>query len=195
MKKYFFLIVIFFLSLTNSFALEKPTHKYLNEEFIVKNSFLDNFLKQNLKIENGVRENFNNKEIIRWIGDGGIYEDEPMYTRSLNHFHDPLKSWDAAGFKGVGASSIVWAQYPLQSQIINGNYSWFDARYYFYNALIAPSDDSRGIYYSLCFRGLGQLMHLMEDASVPSMIFINFLIMKHGFFMNKIITGRISIVW
>jgi hypothetical protein len=89
------------------------------------------------------------------IANGGITEDtDPiMYARSFNHFHDPLApNWTLAGFnwfvppvsnlyiiaspffyngRYYHNSSAVWAQTKSQSFLF-GNYSWPDARQYFY---------------------------------------------------------------
>lgn len=169
-KLVFIFILSLFLSLMHNlcYGLEKETHKALNDFILNNNASINTYLNSNLNLAGGLDTQFNGKKLRQWTIDGGAYEDEPMYTRSLNHFHDPLKPWISAGFKGVGISSAVWAQYPLQSQIINGSFSWNDARSYFYLALTAPSADSQANYYSLCFRGLGQLMHLVQDASVPA---------------------------
>ena len=101
-----------------------------------------------------------------------------MYTRSMNHFHDPLKTWDSAGLKGIFKSSVIWAQdQGLGGFLTGGNFSWKNVREYFYIALtgkdfsgtwIAYSQAEKEIYYGATFRGIGQVMHLVEDASVPA---------------------------
>ena len=170
-----FVCIILFTISNTAFALEKETHYYLNQQIALSNynSFLlDSYLKNNLGMAAGVKTIFQtpgeSNEVDLWMAEGGRYEDEPMYTRSMNHFHDPLKDWGSAGFKGVGHSSAVWAQYPPQSQIINGNFSWNDVRSYYYWALTATDQNTRDTNYANCFRGLGQLMHLIQDASVPA---------------------------
>ncbi len=113
-------------------------------------------------------------------------------TRSVRHFHNPLKSpWDNAGlndsiripsllppyFKDLnftGQSSILWAQNPNQDP--GDKWSWQDARRYYYEALtgrdtdgnvIAEKKEDREPYFAKTFRAVGQLMHLVHDASVP----------------------------
>lgn len=113
-------------------------------------------------------------------------------TRSVKHFHNPLKSpWDNAGlndyiriptpsppyFKDLNftdQSSILWAQ--NQNQDPGGTWSWHEARKYYYTALtgrdtggnvVAPKKENRDPYFAKTFRALGQLMHLVHDASVP----------------------------
>ena len=101
-------------------------------------------------------------------------------TRSVNHFHNPLKPWTEAGlndFLGVerrGRSQVLWAQSLYQD--IGGSWSWQDARRYFYIALtgkgfngtvVAEKPEDREVYFARTFRAIGQLMHLVQDASVP----------------------------
>jgi hypothetical protein len=129
--------------------------------------------------------------VIETVADGGATEDtDPViFARSFNHFHDPLTpDWTLAGFNWVvppvtnlyiiaspflyngryyHTSSAVWAQKHSQS-LLYGNYSWPDARDYFYNALIANNEDQRNSNFAECFRAVGQLMHLVQDASVPA---------------------------
>ncbi|MFZ5907353.1 MAG: hypothetical protein ACOYVJ_08095 [Nitrospirota bacterium] len=127
--------------------------------------------------------------VFWWLGYGGEQEDRPgsitdyifnRETRSLNHFHNPLLSWSLAGlndnFLGqrTGQSSVLWAQNPEQH--VGGRWSWPDARRYFYIALtgnntdgtlVAPSKAERDQYFAYTFRAVGQIMHLVQDASVP----------------------------
>ncbi|HQB53611.1 MAG TPA: hypothetical protein PLX62_11970, partial [Bacteroidales bacterium] len=80
----------------------------------------------------------------------GMEEDEPFW-RCRHHFHDPLQPWDQAGYRysGIsGESSILWAQLGAgeQSWWSGGNYSWYDARDYFYNALTGADHDQRRVF-------------------------------------------------
>lgn len=118
-------------------------------------------------------------------------------TRSVNHFHNPLQPWGQAGLNDPypfndlhntyrGESSVVWAQDPIQrwwgtTDNIGGHWSWSDARNYFYTALtgkgfagtdfadvvIAPTWLDKDRYLADTFRAVGQLMHLVQDSSVP----------------------------
>jgi len=118
------------------------------------------------------------KYVYEWLQDGGRYEDLPPatmpYFRSVNHFHNPLKSLDQAGFTGIwgsgllhGKSAILWSQSSEQTQSPGGYYSWHDVRNYYYHALISPDNNVRNTNFADTFRGLGQLMHLVQDMSVP----------------------------
>ncbi len=128
--------------------------------------------------------------VFAWLGYGGIQEDRPgtywdyftnRPTRSANHFHNPLEPWAQAGlddtflmFHKTGQSSVLWAQNPNQD--LGGRWSWPDARRYFYIALtgrnldgteVAKTNADKDAYYAYTFRAIGQLMHLVQDASVP----------------------------
>jgi len=116
------------------------------------------------------------KRIRQWIGFGGGHEDVPcsgfgvVVCRSKHHFHNPLKPWDQAGFSWPlfpdGESSVRWAQEP--NQLVGGKWSWFDGRRYFYEALTTPSPSEREQAWAKTFQALGQVIHLVQDASVPA---------------------------
>lgn len=163
-------------------ALSEKTHFSLNEK-IAKGSLgnypLDSYLKASLSLKGGVNELFQHNEVFKWIRKGGYEEDMAgvPYARSLNHFHDPIKSWNAAGYDGPLSdianvvaptpirSSAVWAQATDQYY---GDYSWVNARDYFYDALTAQNNTDREKNYADTFLALGHVMHLVQDASVPA---------------------------
>ena len=161
------------------FALNIDTHRAVNIHIVDPTSgfpgySLDKYLKNNLGISDGVTSKFYSGMVQYWISDGGEYEDEPPgcvpYWRSRNHFHNPI---DNSGFSGIwdtglfsGMSAIDWAMQPLNSQSC-GCYSWNDVRDYYYRALTSPDKRTREINFAGTFRGLGQLMHLVQDMSVP----------------------------
>lgn len=179
-------IIILFLLLACSYilpfdasALEKATHFNLNGLIIVQNqTSLNTYLRLKLGLSKGIEEIINGKQVIKWIQDGGLKEDEPMYTRSMNHFHNPLKTWDTAGLKGTFQSSVIWAQdQGFFGSLWGGKFSWKKAREYFYIALTgkdfngtltAYTQSEREKYYGKTFQGIGQIMHLVQDVSVPA---------------------------
>lgn len=179
------LLIVLLLNISLAYSLEVSTHEAINKR-IAEGSFngfsLDTYLKNNLGFTEGKKESVNGQEIWMWVMDGGRYEDKPPwvipYLRSVNHFHNPLTEEGFSGyFYGLllsGDSSVVWAQKPIGTQspisdyILGGNYSWHDTRDYFYRALTYTNKTEREIYFAKTFRGMGQLMHLVEDASVPA---------------------------
>ena len=154
-------------------ALETATHSYL-DDLIVHGNYggwsLGSYLLNNLNFAKGVDEPIPQFDtVVNIIDLGGVTEDIPNwwspYVRSMKHFHDPLvPDWNSAGFKGM-QSSIIWAETKNQSWLL-GNYSWPDARDYFYNALTATNANDHNTNYAECFRAMGQLMHLVQDVSV-----------------------------
>lgn len=161
------------------YSLEVATHEAINVR-IVGGSFdgfsTDSYLKNNLGFNNGINERVDNRRVWEWLRDGGRYEDIPawylIYRRSVNHFHNPITD---RGFSGwffgkflSGESSRDWFQKSLGTQSPGGYYSWHDARDYFYKGLTLPNKPEREKYFGETFRGLGQLMHLVQDLSVPA---------------------------
>lgn len=159
------LLLIFVLSRpTESKAYDIRTHEALNQRAVLA-SQLDTRLREALNFSNGVQEVFVEKSVIDWIGTGGILEDEPV-RRTRNHFHYPLRSpWQSAGlddFPFTGISSIIWGQNSSQG------FSWINARRAYKTALTASSRAERDQGFADMFRGLGQVMHLIADSSVPA---------------------------
>jgi hypothetical protein len=131
------------------------------------------------------------------ISIGGIREDDGFditldaqiarTTRGWHHYHDPLvDNWLYAGISDpqyikyfyrendvIPMSSIVWA-FGLNAQTSDharyehtGDWSWWKAREHFYTALTSKSQYAHDKNLGYCFRSLGQLMHLVQDASLP----------------------------
>ncbi len=126
-------------------------------------------LKTRIGMTDGVDTDLMGKKVWSWVQAGGLYEDRPPfampYSRSFNHFHDPLSN---VGYLGLWNSSVIWGQLPRTTQSQGGWYSWHDARSYFYQALTRKSNREKEEQWAKTFRALGQLMHLVQDASVPS---------------------------
>lgn len=184
------ILCILSVSLLTAFAVEcwgygVAEHKTINE-WILDNSVggfdFNKYLKKNLRMCGGMNDkNLRYANLLDWlmiisyrsprelIAKGGVEEDKPE-LRCLRHFHDPLKSWDRAGLNnGTYESSILWAQRKQGEQSLwnGGNYSWYDARGYYYNALTGTNADQRSRDLSNTFLSVGHLMHLIEDSSVP----------------------------
>jgi hypothetical protein len=129
---------ILFIFIHISFALETETHKAINN-YVAQRSLngfsLNDYLKTALGIQSGTEDYFRkdglDQEAFKWLGDGGVYEDNPPdflpFLRSLNHFHNPIDDsgfsalWNIEFFSGV--SAIQWALLPENSQS-RGHYSW-----------------------------------------------------------------------
>jgi len=179
MKKMIMTIAILLAITPPSYALNTATHQLINENIAktTMNGFsLDIYLKDNLGIQNGINTVYNSSEthaVWEWIRIGGLYEDAPPssvpFSRSLNHFHNPLiLNWNEAGFHtwwASGSSAILWAQGPQYTS--TGDWSWRNTRNNYYLALTLPNSSDRDSKFADTFRGLGQVMHLVQDMSVP----------------------------
>ncbi len=150
-------------------ALNTSTHDLINRE-AAKASRVDEVLRSSLGFSEGLLTPLKNhagvsKPVRAWLGEGGIREDdvEGLTFRFLRHFHDPLRPWDSAGllFGVRWDSSIRWMQRPDQG------WSWLGARLFYLAALTDPDPGNREQAFADTFRALGQVMHLIVDASVP----------------------------
>ena len=161
-------------------AWETYTHQEVHGKAVTEGSvglfLLDTYLKEQLQFKNGINETVNKMSVLDWIKEGAAREDDPK--RWLNHFHRPLLTRDQAGLRYrpwfflyllqvEGKSSIDWALAAKGSQVEQGNYSWYDARAFYRQALTAPTRVEREAAYANVFRSVGQVMHLIEDAAVP----------------------------
>lgn len=146
----------------NATALNEATHKAINnyivdENSVIYGSYLHNYLKNNLGMQDGVKSMFNSKMAKEWIGYGGVEEDSE--ARSLNHFLNPITN------KGLSLnySALEWATLTAGKQ----TFSWDDVRSYYYNALTSTDKTTRELNFAKTFKGVGQIMHLVQDMSVP----------------------------
>ena len=142
-------------------ALEVDTHREINK-YIAKGVLLDDYLRKQLGIQAGVESYFNQKKVSELLGDGGEFEDDGLRPRS--HFLNPLTN---QGLVGICYSALEWATLPVGVQG-SEHYSWSDARDYYYKALTRTDKTDRDMYFAWTFRGLGQIMHLVQDMSVPA---------------------------
>ena len=179
----FGLILIIFLFPSIAFTWnESVTHKDIsqiaaNKSIIGTTNYLNNIgltegLLHLLKLYT------KEQEIYKWIREGAELEDAGSNrdaitgrARFTNHFHNPLKPWDSAGLSDLqsGESSLKWAQDSTkQSVSIGEDWSWQKIRVHYYNAITKTTDTERQAYFAQTFRGLGQQMHLIQDAAQPA---------------------------
>ncbi len=161
-------------------ALETGTHRLVNERAAVLSN-LPGALAT-LGFREGVNavitgESGDRRSIRAWIGEGGVREDDGSLlwgsARYLRHFHDPLRPWGEAGLElpllGRYHSSVRWMQLSGQDRqtSVRGSWAWGDIRRAYREALTGETPAGREAAWARVFRGLGQLMHLVVDASVP----------------------------
>jgi hypothetical protein len=146
-------------------ALNEATHELVNHQAARYSEFND-LLTRRLGFLRGFQEPLRGQEVIEWLRIGGRREDDGL--RFLRHFHDPLLPWDAAGLQTPLAfeSSVRWTQQPDQE------WTWQRARDRYFGGLTsrvtgAESRLQQEQLFADTFRALGQVMHLVVDASVP----------------------------
>jgi hypothetical protein len=178
-KKIWMLIVIgiFQMTLNNkaASAFEISTHKAISNRSVAPGvSSLDEFLKNMLpfEFENGIDQVVDGGRLVKDLIEDGAKNEDCCLIRPRHHFHNPRLTWDQAGWRPppfsvqLGESSVIWSQ--DQNQNSGGKHSWKDARDSYYQALTATSDSEKRRLYAETFRSLGHLIHLVQDAAVPS---------------------------
>jgi len=189
MKRVLVVLVIFILTTSVCYAYHGDTHQTITDHIVRKdieefnfNTYLMDYLDLRFGYREIVRSSVITKDyqfqISKSIGgilvSGTEHEDSPPW-RCVHHFHNPLATWDTAGLGLIeigrhrivdGDSSIVWAQKPAGEQN-DGDFSWHDVRGYYYQALVSTDPGARESYFWQTFEGLGRLMHLVQDATVP----------------------------
>lgn len=103
--------------------------------------------------------------IRKWIREGSIKEDSYYGARFFNHFYNPLAPAGQEGYLGTAYPSLRWGLEP--TDIFLQDYSYRDARNYYYQGLVAASESERKRNLALTFRSVGQVIHLVQDLAQP----------------------------
>lgn len=175
-------------------ALNVPTHRLINIVATGNGSLdqyantFDQYLRETLGLANGrqtpVPMGTRRSTAEEWLAEGGEREDDGSWFstagRFFRHFHNPLLPWDQAGLRTrypffllphLYTSSVHWMQMTAQAQDDGGalrpDSAWQDARLLHFRALTTSDPTERAALTATLFRTLGQLMHLVVDASVP----------------------------
>jgi len=139
------------------------THGEIGRTAVVL-SDLDAILKAQYRVDRGATFVVNGETVQTWIEIGATREDFPA-TRSLNHFHSPLRPWASAGGL-LGQSSVYWQQNPDQG--LGGTWSWPVARQRLFEFLTLPTPAARAQALADTARALGHVMHMVQDAATPA---------------------------
>jgi hypothetical protein len=109
-----------------------------------------------------------------WVIEGSKLEDVPA-TRVVHHFHHPLAfTWQIAGlgFPPWATSAVLWQQHASQDTVLGlpgpGSWSWPNARDRYREALTLATKLGRDAALARALRALGQVLHLLQDASLPA---------------------------
>jgi hypothetical protein len=175
-------------------ALNVLTHELINVAAAGKDTLdnysttFDRYLRDLLGLASGretlLRTNGRMWTAEQWLAEGGEREDDgspfSATARFYRHFHNPLRPWDEAGLltryplylsPHQYTSSVRWMQANDQTQddggATGGTWAWRDARRLQYLVLTTADARQREAYAADLFRALGQIMHLVVDASVP----------------------------
>ena len=154
-------------------ALNTSTHRLVNRLAAQRSTVFDTHLRANLGfrggLATGLKHGSTRLTIQDWLEEGGAREDDRL--RFLRHFHDPRQPRETAGLDlaiGRYSSAMRWMQDPNQGGVsVGGSWSWRDARRLYYDALAEPDPVRREVLWADVFRAVGQIMHLVADASVP----------------------------
>src|SRR5882672_8581619 len=153
MRNTFFVSLLLVLFVMPADAYETPTHEEITR-IASEQSTVDEILSTRLGLSGGLTARVLGERLTNWLMRGGRTEDS--FLRFLNHFHNPLADWSAAGLLGsVGQSSILWGQNAALS-----GWSWEDVRTAYFDALTRPVRSDRDEKLTRAFEGLGRQMHL-----------------------------------
>jgi hypothetical protein len=169
-------------------AYDGETHRQLSYAAFDR-SVLGSYLPSELGIRVGdlLHESVNfyiqptkDKTAKGWMGQGAVDEDDKV--RMTNHFYNPLFPADHRGFhywavpiindipapllNQTGLSSADWGLED-EGDIAHQDFSYKDARGYFFQALTEPLPDMRQNYLAETFYTLGHVIHLLQDLASP----------------------------
>lgn len=155
---------------------DNTTHEDISF-YAATNSVLekDDYIK-NLEWEQGfemkIEPDGSIKPFWKWLIEEGSREEDAgnIFTAYYyNHFHNPLFSfpWDQAGLNSIyplinGESSLRWAQDT------SNPWPWQKVTEDYHRALTSATGVQRSEYFSNTFKGLGHIIHLIEDAAQPA---------------------------
>ncbi len=170
--RYFTLAAISLLSPGPAIAFARSTHEVLSERAARESSALGDaagkgdLLKTTLpEFWLGLDQKLEGVEVYKHIRNGSNMEDEK--TRPFNHFHDPTRAWDSAGFRllpllpQLGDSSVLWQQSADAHQ-------WPKARESYLTALLEKDPAERERLFAETFRRIGHVVHLVQDVATPA---------------------------
>lgn len=140
-------------------AYSVPTHEAITEKSVGA-SYIKQYLRDHLIINPIDFDYFYEPRII----DGSRFEDGETLSeakRPRNHFYNPLTN-SGLSDTFLGISAVDWAFSDSGNE-----WSWSKARSYYDQALTAQTEIERNDHFAKMFRSLGQVVHLIQDASVP----------------------------
>ncbi len=167
----------------DAFAYETPTHAQMTREAArasslgarlpaiapdLRLSSLESFLSDGGIRIFGLTIFEVGRPVLGWMAHGSIREDDLLpLARFRHHFYNPLAPAGQEGYQGgIGLPSLVWGLEPTDP-IFGQEFSYRDAREYFYLGLTASPEHERKRNMAKLFRTVGQVVHLIQDAGQP----------------------------
>ncbi|MFV1951959.1 MAG: hypothetical protein ACC630_08415 [Nitrospinota bacterium] len=164
-------LIAFLFSAAEISAYEVDTHEEISEEAfnvsVLKSGYLNNlWLTETEKLKG--------EDVKGWIIVGSQREDDkisPSPLRFRNHFFDPTMPISESGLilpvlGNIGKPAPNWGLEEPDTYFTQ-RYSIKDARTYLYKGLTMTTKGKREKNLALCFRSLGQVIHLIQDMAQP----------------------------
>ncbi len=156
----------------NLMAFKPEVHERITEEAVLQNKAnLSNYITGYTGLK-GFKEKVGGHEILGNIMDSNSMEDLVPGDFIHSHFYNPLTnlaftSWPA---------SLTPSAYDRANARSN-QFSWSEARHYFYNGLTFKYEANRSDEFYKAFEALGHVVHLIQDVAVPAHTRLD----RHGF--------------
>src|SRR2546422_1128164 len=166
-------------------SYEVDVHEALSQKVVDRSQTLDIILRDELGFPEGRARSFAGQPARFWVPRGSRQEDVPD-LRVFNPFHNPLLPPHEAGLRttfwgltiATGQSSLLWQQNPAQATypvtllgfpFASGGEDrpWQRARREYLQALMGETTGERDQAFRETFLGLGHVIHLIQDATVP----------------------------
>ena len=149
-----------------AWSFEEETHERITQRAFDRSVLGKGYLRNQLGI--GLDQTFNGWRADRWLVYGSNQEDNKYdfpvtLFRFRNHFFDPINQSGLNYGLITGAPAPDWA---LQDSLTQ-DYSWQNAREYFFLGLTASDPATRETNMAKTFRALGQVIHVIQDMGSP----------------------------
>jgi len=162
-------------------AYERVTHQDMSEQAFLE-SRVSSYVAQQLQLD--VNSDFEGstsaatkrQRLVNWLREGAWDEDDTLsktFARYRNHFYNPL---DGSGLHGNGLLSLCGGVLPCRPSpawglefqpITDQDYSWEDARQYFFESFTGDTPSAREHGLAGTFYALGHVIHLIQDMAQP----------------------------
>jgi hypothetical protein len=157
-----------------AYAYDLDTHAKLSAAAAAESSVanaltsLQLMIYSKMDVQSISRSVINNGTAFGWIMEGAVREDgeSPCDDRVRQHFYNPLNNMGYSFGALTGIPSPLWGLEDTTTASIQ-EFSYRDARGYFWSALQSQTDADHQRNLALMFRSLGQVIHLIQDAAQP----------------------------